>query len=519
MRCAARIHMRRTPAACLLAVALAACTSAWQPLAPEPVAQPSAPAPAVATAPEPKHAPQPVPEAPTRPAPASAWPAWTDRYRAVLELAWKHGVTHVASAGNAASFASDAGAWLCLFDAQEWRCFRWPSEIGRATSVSSWAYGAGSLEVEEGSVLHDLRFALRGQELELRHGSSAPLTSPTAGFDYTKPKPASSARPRRSALWKHGRPKLGESSAPAAAAFAGALRELFAAREARLARDEPAPDWQLFSLHHGGGALWTLTEFDDHAVIAEQWACHRAQDAVPKCLESRMARIRALAPDATLSHAWLLLADDPSYRGGSADLVWLDVAAEAPRAARLPVGRVESYGEACPDDDGYCVWMEGFDTPFELLAPPCVRVLPATVWSAVHVRKRRRFEERKQGPAPSNFEPQPGTYAPVDGAWQRADCGQSVGKLHRRVLGRSNRLRGAVLERPIHIGSARRVEEVVVLHAVLAVEEHAQRSPGEQPPCGEHDFELEPLRQPQQRRECHRREGHRGERRECRCTP
>ena len=144
----------------------------------------------------------------------------------------------------------------------------------------------------------------------------------------------------------------------------------------------------------------------------------RDSGAKATCIEAQVDRIVVLAAD---DSGWLLLADSPAYRSGSAVLARFDIAA-APSFAELEIGNMEGDGGACGFAKSYCLRMHGVHTSFEVLSPSCVEIGTSTLWSAIHVRAEHRYAQRRERLAPPETEPKVGTYVPVEGKWVQASC-------------------------------------------------------------------------------------------------
>jgi hypothetical protein len=177
------------------------------------------------------------------------------------------------------------------------------------------------------------------------------------------------------------------------------------------------------SVTHDGTSLVSVASHSLGAhEIEHAWTCHRARGAARTCGETRLWDFRAIDPARSLPRGWLLRAQDSGHRWRSTWLVWVSLAPGGLEAASLEVAGTGGQGEGCPHADSYCVFTEGTWIPYQILAPQCVRLERATLWSATRIRKQSRWVGEKVWKAPIDHDPPPGTYRPSGGSWVPAAC-------------------------------------------------------------------------------------------------
>ncbi|MCP4677371.1 MAG: hypothetical protein GY854_18025 [Deltaproteobacteria bacterium] len=349
--------------------------------------------------------------------------SWVTRYQPLLDVSWSEDVVNVVVSSQATYFESSEQRIFCLFGEQYPRCYEWPNQFGRAVLVEGSEEGKGLVKAEIGSRSHLFEYEVRSAKLELRHASASPKSDPEKPYKFTK-LPKAKYDPQESkhigkTLWRKGRLKLTKRVDVAEHSFVRAVNDLVIGE---LAGEGYEDQWAVRSIHRGSYSLWVISMLSITGEIDKQWICHRHPDGSPICAAGRWGRIRPILPERTLPDGWLLHTNESGNRDGTTYLVWFDTSGDVSTMPVLATGGTEAYGEHCGWADSYCVWIEGFWTPFEVLEPPCVRIFKSTLWSAIHVRAQHRWIERKKSSAGADFEPKPGVYSPVNGQWQISDC-------------------------------------------------------------------------------------------------
>jgi hypothetical protein len=355
-------------------------------------------------------------EAAPRLSPRATEPAWFVTYQPLMAEIDAAKVSYILGTRDA-FYLEAKRRWLCFRTevGAESRCFEWPARAPRMTAV----------DVLRGRDERLDRLFMRAGELtiEARIGRAARGWRPTIARVRREPDMDDASLPpsRRPA------PRAPRADATTAALEglllppADDLPPALARAMTALPHDEVAA--RLSSIEHAGTSLVTVAEIVDPAAgIDRAWSCHRPAGGRRSCGETNIAQARALAPERTLPHGWLLHVSDAGQRWASLSLVWVAPGPGGLASATLDLGGAQGNGEDCRFTDSYCVWMEGTFTPYEVVAPDCVRVGSTLLWSALHVRVTDRWLHEKRWAAPTDHEPRPGTYRPAAGEWVPATC-------------------------------------------------------------------------------------------------
>jgi hypothetical protein len=334
---------------------------------------------------------------------APAPPAWAAPHEALMTALDAARVRAIQGSRQAFYFEDDR-RWLCLAGTRGARCYLWPERAPRVLGVEGDAERP-TLRVDRGRI--ELRPRQGGRVLGIMR--VAPVA---AEESYTQPpsrRPREERAPRasRRGLPAELKPVEDERAARVASAVAGCATD----GELTMASSEQA-----------GASLISIAELEESGETTRAWTCQRAA-GVRRCAETRLSAFRPLAPPAP--DGWLLLASHFGHRWSSLELAWVSARGPELAVATLDVGGADGQGEACTFAPGYCVFMEGRWTPFEVLAPGCVRIASSILWSATHVRMGDRWLRESRHPAPAEFRPAAGTYRPDPdrGVWIQAACG------------------------------------------------------------------------------------------------
>lgn len=343
-------------------------------------------------------------------------PAWYSRYQPLMDALEAEHVSYLCGSRDA-FYAETGRRWLCLRDGVDLHCQEWPAGAPRLTDV---AINRNTAERVDGLLLYAdeviISATVRAVAGSLRLGR----------LRRTRREDESSTPPsRRNPRQRPSRdPDLDAPGGLVLADHAGVPAALAHAMTTLTADDPSARVW---SVEQSGTSLVTVVEsIEASGELDRAWTCHRPAGSPRICGETAIADARALIPTRTLPGGWLLRAPAAGLRWASLALVWVAPGPTGLETATLDLGGAQGSGESCRFTRGYCVFMEGAFTPYELLAPGCVRVGATTLWSALHVRMADRWLHEKRWRAPPDHAPRPGTYRPAGSEWVPAPCADAA---------------------------------------------------------------------------------------------
>lgn len=310
-----------------------------------------------------------------------------------------------------------SGGWLAT-DSERLACLRQYAEDGSATT-SCYAVpdDAAQLRLVDASVEPD-----GSGWLEMLDADGAQVSATVAQrpngivIDSERRWPAASASPLDPPSWALPPSRRPRSRRPRVTRPRSVWRRVDTGVASAF---DSHPDVQLSGLAIDAGTSLLLVSRQD---ALDHLLCVATRAAV-SCTGTELESLVRLVSHPSEA-VWLVTAE--TSHGNSRDnerlLVLVRREGDTIATETLSLGGVSGDGEACPDVDSYCVWLEGVGHSARIVEPGCVERVSGVAWSAVHVRvgDRWRDETRRERPACAE------RYRIADGRFTRAECGPAL---------------------------------------------------------------------------------------------